>query len=121
MTTAMGDNYGIVNSGSGSINADAMAAGRGARAVSGGGSAQLQDLQTQVSALLAALREAGGSGEIDGDVVETGELVEQELGKERPNKRTILGLLQGIASGVTQVAHLATAVTDIQAAVSALF
>jgi hypothetical protein len=117
----MGDNYGIVNNGSGSINADAMASGPGAQAISGGGSAQLRDLQTQVGALLAALREARGSGEIDDDVVETGEAVEQELRKERPNKRTILGLLQGIASGVTQAAHLVTAVTDLQASVSALF
>jgi hypothetical protein len=117
----MGDNYGIVNSGSGSINADAMAAGPGAQAISGGSSGQLRDLQEQVGALLTALRTAGGSGEVDGDVVETGELVEEELRKERPNKRTILGLLQGISSGVTQVAHLATAVNDIQAAVSTLF
>lgn len=117
----MGDNYGILNSGSGSINAEAIAAGHGARAVSGGGSEQLEDLQAQVRALLTALRTAGSNGEIDGDVVETGELVEHELGKERPNRRMILGLLQGIASGVTQVAHLATAVADIEAAIHALF
>lgn len=86
-----------------------------------GGSEQLEDLRAQVGALLTALRAADGNGEIDSDVVETGELVEQELGKERPNKRTIVGLLQGIASGVTQVAHLATAVTDIGAAANALF
>jgi hypothetical protein len=117
----MGDNYGIVNKGSGSINADAMAAGPKAQAISTGGSAELRELQAQVGALVAALREARGSGEVDDDVVDTGEAVEQELRKERPNKRTVLGLLQAIASGVTGTTHLVTAVTDLQAAVSTLF
>lgn len=51
----MGDNYGIANSGSGSINADAMAARHGGRprAVSGGGSERLEDPRAQAVRTLA--------------------------------------------------------------------
>ncbi|MGI8310066.1 hypothetical protein [Saccharopolyspora hattusasensis] len=117
----MKDNYGINISGSGSFNADAVAVGIGAQAVSAGGSQELRDLQEQVRELLAALRTARNGGEIDSDdVVADAEQLEEEINNDSPDKSRILGLLRNISSTVTQVGDLATAVQNAQDAVGSL-
>ncbi|MDA3642422.1 hypothetical protein LZ318_20980 [Saccharopolyspora indica] len=114
----MGDNYGINVSGKGSFQAESVAVGQGAQAISAGSS---QELREQVRELLAVLRTASEDGRLDGDdVVADAELLDAEVNDGSPDKSKVLGLLSKISSAVTQVGDLATAVRATQDAVSSL-
>ncbi|RRO14705.1 hypothetical protein EIL87_18330 [Saccharopolyspora rhizosphaerae] len=116
------NNYGINVSGSGQFNADAVAVGPGARAVSHGNAQQVRELQRQVEQLLGELRAARADGRLEDDeVVRDAEALADAADGENPDQGRISRLLSGISSSVGQVGELATAVTNVQGAVSSLF
>lgn len=116
------NNYGINISGSGQLNADAVAVGPGAKAVSHGNPQELRELREQVHDLLGELRAALGDGRLDDDdVVRDAEELVEAADDEDPDQGTIQRLLSRISSSVGQVADLANAVTNVQGAVSSLF
>ncbi|MEY9862947.1 hypothetical protein ABH935_008595 [Catenulispora sp. GAS73] len=124
MTTEPGTgNQGIIISGSGTVNAGAMAAGQNARAVNRAGSSS-DDRTTAVIAqledFLQQLSTASADGHIPPDLVETGQAVRAELGKEKRNKHTVMALIRGIGVGVAGVAHLATAAAALETAIGTI-
>ncbi|MDI2032300.1 DUF5955 family protein [Saccharopolyspora sp. TS4A08] len=122
----MAENHGINISGSGQLNADAVAAGPHARAVSYGNSRELRELREQIQQLRAELRRAVDDGELDdgelagGAVREADELV-AAAEEDTPDRGRISRLLAGISSSAGHVGELATAVTNVEGAVSAFF
>lgn len=119
----MAKNFGISVTG-GTVNAGAMAAGENAFATNlpqTPQSASLDDLRTQMAALVEAVRfHATALGDGDQSVT-VAEVAQRELAKERPDKQSFLGLLQSLAAGVGSVASLAGAVTAIEQAAAAIF
>jgi hypothetical protein len=116
-------NQGIIISG-GTFTAGAVAAGENARAVNhaaSGADDRASAVLTQLEAFLKKLSAASASGHVPGDLVETGQAVRAELGKEKPNKHTVLALIRGIGAGVAGVTHLAVAAAGLEAAIGALF
>ncbi len=116
-------NKGIVVSGSAHLEAGAVAAGDGARAVNttvAPASPQITELRTQLAELIAMMRNSTELRDAD-ELVDTAEQANQELARQRPNKHLLAGLFAGLASGVSTVATLAEAVGKIQQQVSALF
>lgn len=120
-------NKGIVVSGSGTLNAGAVAAGDHARAeYRGGGSSSTADelrlLRADLATLVERLRGAEAAGLADQDqLAETAGQAEAELARQRPNKHSLLGLLGGLAAGVAPVATLAEATEKIRQTVMNLF
>ncbi|HEY9392426.1 MAG TPA: hypothetical protein VIR27_21950 [Mycobacteriales bacterium] len=116
-------NKGIVVSGSAHLEAGAVAAGDGARAVNttvAPASPQITELRTQLAELIAMMRNSTELRDAD-ELVDTAEQANQELARQRPNKHLLAGLFAGLASGVSTVATLAEAAGKIQQQVSALF
>jgi hypothetical protein len=116
-------NKGIVVTGSGQLHAGAVAAGDGARAENTTGSStdpRVDELRAQVTEVIAMMR--GMADLHDGEgLVAIAEQTHQELGRDRPNKHILTGLLAILAGGVAKAADLAEAVEKIRHAVSALF
>ncbi|SRR6266702_2588869 len=118
----MTENYGISITG-GTVNAGAMAAGQNATAtnVTETSTVSLDDLRSQMAALVDAVRAQAPSLKDGEQSVTVAEVAQRELAKQSPDKHTFLGLLQSLASGVGSVATLGTAVAAIQQAATALF
>jgi translation initiation factor 2B subunit (eIF-2B alpha/beta/delta family) len=121
----MRPNEGISVSG-GTINAGALAVGRGARATNvveaasrtleARGHAELAErLEELIHALDAHASELSNAAEL----LQATQVVAEELVKERPNKTTVTGVLAGIAAGVKSVAGLAGAAEALAHAVAA--
>jgi hypothetical protein len=119
------DNSGIRIGGSATVNAGAMAAGKGARAegsihYSAVPLTDLEELRNALSSLVEQLR-ASPAGVNDPDsLAEAAESAQREALKERPNKHVLGRLLQAIMAGVENSATLASAVLTIQHAVGML-
>ncbi len=114
----MEKNDGIRISG-GQVSAGAMAAGKHAKAtnISAASTASLADARAEMAHLLDLLR---AEPEPPGQTVELAELADHELGKEEPDKGSVLRLLELIASGAKSIASIGTAVTAVQQAVGAI-
>jgi translation initiation factor 2B subunit (eIF-2B alpha/beta/delta family) len=122
-----GRNEGISMSG-GRIEAGALAIGRGARAtnvveaagqtLTGRGQAELAD---RLADLVRQLEAHASRLDNADELRETTEAVASELAKDKPNRITVTGLLDGLAKGVGSVAGLTTAVHALaQAAMAVL-
>ncbi|TQM37823.1 DUF5955 family protein [Pseudonocardia cypriaca] len=104
-------NEGIQMSG-GRIDAGALAVGRGARAVQGRdphADPARAEINSRLEELLRRLDADAGRLENPEEVRDATQVVANELGKDRPNKTTITGVLTGIAAAVASVSGLATA------------
>lgn len=116
-------NHGISVSG-GTVNAGAMAAGRDASATNVVHQApppgSLDELRVQVAALAEAVRAHAADLEDGASTLTVARVAEHEVGKDRPNKESLLGMLATLAAGVSSVGVLAGAVTTIQHAVTSL-
>jgi len=118
----MNENRGIVITG-GTVNADAMAAGEKSTAQSVtqiGTTPSLDNARSQMADLVEAVRARAAALEDGDQSLTVAKLAQRELAKQRPDKRSFLGLLESLASGVGSVTSLATAVTAIQQAVTAV-
>lgn len=119
------DNYGIRIGDSATVSAGAMAAGKEARAegsfhYSAVPPADLEELRNALSSLVEQLR-ASPAGVNDPDsLAQVAASAQREVGKERPNKHVLGGLLQAIMAGVENSVTLASAVLAIQHAVGVL-
>ncbi|WP_329002415.1 hypothetical protein OHA18_04775 [Kribbella sp. NBC_00709] len=118
----MEKNYGIRVSG-GQITAGAMAAGEGATAtnISAVSAESLADARAGMSQLLELLHAQSERLERPGETIAVAELAEHELAKDKPDKKSVLRLLELIASGATSIATISGAVTVVQQAVAAIF
>jgi hypothetical protein len=121
--TMNGPNQGIYMTG-GTIHAQALAVGVGARATTvaedlraRGKDEVAQRLDEFVAQLEAHADEVPGIE----DVLGATETVTEELAKERPNKTTVTGVLSGIATSVQSVSGLATAVDELLKVVQGIF
>lgn len=114
----MGENYQINITGSGQLNADAVAVGTGAKAVSHGSSRELRD---EIRQLLEEVREAVRDGELAEEVAHDAEELVEATEADNPDETKVRGLLDKISSAVQPVGALATTVSEIQGAVGALF
>jgi hypothetical protein len=121
----MGRNEGVRISG-GTIEAGALAVGRGARATNlvEAASRTLEargqaELARRLEELIHALDEHASELANAAELREATDVVAQELAKERPNKTTVSGVLAGIAGDVQSVAGLATAAGALAHAVAA--
>ena len=119
-------NEGIVVTG-GEVVAGQMVAGRYARAyatINGTVGTLRNDGHDEVAValdrLLVELRQHADELDDFEELLDSTQAVSEELAREKPNKRTVKSLLAGIGEGVTSVASLATAVTSLMAAVSAV-
>lgn len=117
----MTQNYGINVSG-GTINAQNVAAGKKARAtsVTAEPPASLDAIRADMAALVEQIRANASSLKDSEQSATLASLAQQELAKDEPDKRTFLSLLQSLAVGVGTVGSLASAVSGMQHAVSAL-
>jgi hypothetical protein len=113
-------NEGVQMSG-GRISAGAFAVGRGATASNVSGppldDPGRQEVARRLTELLQQLDAAGASLANEAEVRESTQVVVDELGRDRPNKTTVTGVLSGIAGAVTSVAGLATATDALLGAV----
>ncbi|GAA0942806.1 hypothetical protein GCM10009554_35660 [Kribbella koreensis] len=115
----MQKNYGIEIHGGADVSAGAMAAGNKATAtnISAVATDSLANARTEMARLLELLR---AHPEPPDQAIEMAEDAEYELAKEVPNKRSVLRLLDLIASGAKSIASIGGAVTAVQQAVSAI-
>jgi hypothetical protein len=112
----------------GRIDAGALAVGSGARATNITTAAE-QTLADQGHAELAArlaevvrlLETHAASLDHPDEVKEATETIATELTKPKPNRITLMGLLNALATGVRPVADLATAVEALTRAATVLF
>jgi hypothetical protein len=125
-TTPDRRNEGIVVSG-GTLNADVLAVGRGARAIKNVSAsadalaaAGNDDIARCLRAFVEAITAHADDLEAPDELAESAELVANELTSAQPNKLTLRAMLDGLvraAGSVTAVAHTAGA---LQAAVMAI-
>ncbi|WP_432944639.1 hypothetical protein ACQPXM_03435 [Kribbella sp. CA-253562] len=114
----MSKNDGIKING-GQVSVGAMAAGDHATAtnVSAVSTDSLANARAEMARLLELLR---AQPELPDQSVAMAELAEHELGKEEPDKGSVLRLLDLIASGAKSIASIGSAVTAVQQAVTAI-
>ena len=120
-----GGNEGIVVSG-GSVKAKQIAVGRNAsiKVVSAGRALEakgMKDVKDKLDELLAAVSSHSGSVAEREKLVGSTNAVAAELSKEKPNKRNINSILDGIASSVKSVTSIVSASEALKAVVSTLF
>jgi predicted glycosyltransferase len=114
-------NEGIIQKG-GTMNAGAQAVGCGAQAVNyAEKSAALEEARARLDQVLKALAEQGHTIANREEVMQTTQLVKEEISKEQPNKLSVSGLLKSIAESVQSVTSIATAVEAAKIAIAALF
>jgi Family of unknown function (DUF5955) len=113
-------NEGVQISG-GRISAGAFAVGRGATASNIGAATAddpgREEIARRLAELLRQLEAAGPALDNRDEVRDSTQVVVEELGKERPNKTTVTGVLTGIAAAVASVTGLATATDALLGAV----
>lgn len=120
----MPKNEGIYMTG-GTINAEQLAVGRKARAMKIVSSADqaleqkgLQEIREKLDELVNILTEHADALENPDEVLDSTEVVAEELSKDKPNKLTLTAILSGIASSVQSVAVLASAVDALKHAIT---
>jgi hypothetical protein len=118
----------IVVSGKGRITAEALAVGYQARAEKTASAARdaldakgLAEARDKLDALMAALDQHSGRLRDPEPVFGLAERVAQELGRKKPDKLTLKGLLAAIADEAKSVAKIATAALSLKDLVAALF
>lgn len=117
----MEKNQGIRITG-GHVSVGAMAAGDGATATNiSSVSASLADAQAGMAQLLELLRTHADRLERPAEAIAMAELAGRELSKDKPDKMSVLRLLELIASGAKSIASIGGAVAAVEKAVSALF
>jgi hypothetical protein len=119
----VGKNSGIVISG-GTVNANAMAAGKGAVASNvavGVSEAALADIRQSLDQLAQELRARASELDDADQALAVVDLARNEAAKKSPNKGTLLGLLKTLTSVVGDVASFGTSVAAIVSTVSAIF
>ncbi len=114
-----------INISGGTIKADQLAVGRNARAtkiVSSAGEVLdqkgLQEIRDKLDELVNALTTHADALENPDEVLDSTEVVAQELSKDKPNKLTLTAVLSGIASSVQSVAAIATAAEALKHAIT---
>lgn len=118
-------NEGIIMTG-GTIKAEQVAVGKNAHAVKIMSAAKesleqkgLHEIWDKLEQLEKTLNTYGSSlgnrDEIDGATKE----IAKELSKDKPNKITVTGILEGVANGVKSVANIATSVEALKKVVMA--
>ncbi len=119
-------NEGIYMTG-GTINAEQIAVGRKARATKIVSSANqaleqkgLQEVRDNLDELVNALTTHADALDNPDEVLDSAEVVADELSKDKPNKLTLTAILGGIASSVQSVAAIATAVDALKHAITLL-
>lgn len=114
----MEKNYGIRITG-GQVSAGAMAAGDNATAtnISAVSTDSLANARAEMAQLLELLRT---QPELPDQAIAMAELADHELGKQEPDKKSVLRLLELIASGAKSIASIGGAVTAVQQAVTAI-
>ena len=117
-------NEGIYMTG-GTINAEQIAVGRKARATKIVSSANqaleqkgLQEVRDNLDELVNALTTHADALDNPDEVLDSAEVVADELSKDKPNKLTLTAILGGIASSVQSVAAIATAVDALKHAIT---
>lgn len=118
----MNSNYGISITG-GTVSAGAMAAGRGATATSIASPStdnSLSDLRAEFARFMASLHEQTMQLEDADRTVAVAELAAKEITKKEPDKKSVLDLLQLVASGVGSVASLAGSLSALERAVDTI-
>lgn len=117
-------NEGIYMTG-GTINAEQIAVGRRARATKIVSSANqaleqkgLQEVRDKLDELVNALTTHADALDNPDEVLDSAEVVAEELSKDKPNKLTLTAILSGIASSVQSVAAIATAVDALKHAIT---
>lgn len=121
----MSKNEGIVQHG-GTINAEQLAVGRGAKAVKmvkGGvisDSDDFKEIKESLEKLIKAVNENSSSLDNQSEIVNSTEVVVKELSKEKPNKLTVTAILDGIANGVKSVTSIAAAALGLKSCVEKL-
>ncbi len=117
-------NEGIYMTG-GTINAEQIAVGRKARATKIVSSANqaleqkgLQEVRDKLDELVNALTTHADALDNPDEVLDSAEVVAEELSKDKPNKLTLTAILGGIASSVQSVAAIATAVDALKHAIT---
>lgn len=116
-------NEGIYMTG-GSIQADQMAVGRSARATKILSTASdnleqkgLTELRDKLAELLREIDAHADALHNPDEVLDSTEVVAEELAKDKPNKLTITAVLNGIVDSVGSVASIATAADSLAKAV----
>ncbi|HLX59102.1 MAG TPA: hypothetical protein VKR83_18945 [Ktedonobacteraceae bacterium] len=124
MDKNMPKNEGIYITG-GAINADQIAVGRNARAMKIVSSANealerkgLQEIRDRLDELVNALTTHADALENPDELLDSAEVVAEELSKEKPNKFTLTSILSGIASSVQSVATIAAAAEALKHAIT---
>lgn len=117
-------NEGIYMTG-GTINAEQIAVGRKARATKIVSSANqaleqkgLQEVRDKLDELVNALTTHADALDNPDEVLDSAEVVAEELSKDKPNKLTLTAILSGIASSVQSVTAIATAVDALKHAIT---
>ena len=117
-------NEGIYMTG-GTINAEQIAVGRKARATKIVSSANqaleqkgLQEVRDKLDELVNALTTHADALDNPDEVLDSAEVVAEELSKDKPNKLTLTAILSGIASSAQSVAAIATAVDALKHAIT---
>jgi hypothetical protein len=116
-------NEGIYMTG-GSINADQIAVGRSAQAQKISNIANdaleqkgLTEVRDKLDELLKEITVHADSLRNSDEVLDSTKAVAEELAKDKPNKLTIMGVINGIADSVGSVARVATAADSLGKAV----
>ena len=122
----MATNEGIHMTG-GHIDAGALAVGTNARASSITAASQAladqghAELAARLAEVVRLLETHAAALDNPDEVKETTETIATELTRPKPNRITLMGLLNALAAGVRPVAALATAVAGLTQAATVLF
>lgn len=114
-------NNGVWASGEGRIEATTIVAGAGANVRSDGADARLAAAQAQIRALLEELRISMAEVPAAAGAIAEAEEVHREIGKTRPDRYRLNGLLASIATAVGSVGLLAERVAGVQHAIQSMF
>jgi len=113
-------NEGLIITG-GSINADQIAVGKYAQTIKTANEALtqkgMQEIQVRFDELVQALNDHSDALVNPDEVRDSTAVVAKELSKEKPNKLTLIAVLNGIASSVQSVTAIAVAVEALKNAI----
>jgi hypothetical protein len=113
-------NEGLIITG-GTINADQIAVGKYAQAIKTANEALtqkgMQEIQVRLDELVQALNNHSDALVNPDEVRDSTAVVAKELSKEKPNKLTLIAVLNGIASSVQSVTAIAVAVEALKNAI----
>ncbi|HMG76300.1 MAG TPA: hypothetical protein VK582_22695 [Pyrinomonadaceae bacterium] len=119
-------NEGILQTG-GTINADQIAVGQNARAIRCLSQAKetleragLKEIEDRLVHLVQVLEDHTSSLSNRDEIINSTETLARELAEVKPNKLTLISLLEGIAGRVNSVTVVATAIEALKSAIASL-